>query len=376
VSRPKPPSARSLNSALVLCAVALLVVFALVARPIIIPGQVQGPRPDSLDYAYGAASLLRGRYVADWDGVPHTPRYPPGFSILLTPAVALAGVEGAVWVPYIAGVLLGALAALLGARLGGTLAAPLAVGTVLCAVAPFAFSHMVMSDLPSVMLAMLEVAVLALGGRPATSLVAGLLAGALIWIRPATAVLLSAGMAGISARGERWRRAALYLTGALPPVVLLGVWQFAMFGSPLTTSYQAAGASPSRSGALGSFFSLHYVLQPYQRDPHPLGWQLPNVLLYPLELLGADFFVSLPGVGLLGLVAALRFGRKAGALGVVGRFGLAAVAATLLVYVPYFWQSARFMMVPAAIVNLAAAVHLAGWLAKVSPRLGLARAWR
>jgi hypothetical protein len=146
-----------------------------------------------------------------------------------------------------------------------------------------------------------------------------------------------------------------------------------MFGSPLTTSYQAAGASPSHSGALDSFFSLHYALHPYQRDPHPLGWQLPNVLLYPLELLGADFFVSLPGVGLLGLIAALRFARQAGALGVVGRFGLAAVAATLVVYVPYFWQSARFVMVPAAILNLVAAVRLAGWLADISPRLGPAR---
>lgn len=347
--------------------VVLLAIFALAAWPTVTPGQVRGPRPDSFDYAYGAVALLDGRYVVDWDGAPRVPRYTPGFSLLLTPAVAAGGVESAIWVPYGTGLALGALAALMAARLGGPLAAPVAVVTVLCAVAPFAFSRMVMSDLPTVLLTVLEVALLAFGRGTASAVGAGVLAGALVWIRPAAAVLLAAGLAGLTAR-PGWRRGAWYLAGALPLILLLGAWQHATFSSALTTSYQAAGASPGRSQELGSFFSWQYALgPPHQRDAHPLGLELPNALLYPLGLVGADFFLALPGVGLIGLLALLRFARQRGELGVVGRFGLASVLATLAVYVPYFYQSPRFPMVPAALINLAAAVIVARWLARIGP---------
>lgn len=117
-------------------------VFAIVARPHIVAGQVPGDAPDALDYAYGAKALLHGSYVVKWvgppsmgsadsNGVAHIPRYPPGYALLLLPAVALGGVSAAVWVNFASGLLLGILAAWVAVRLDGAWAAPVAVVTVL-----------------------------------------------------------------------------------------------------------------------------------------------------------------------------------------------------------------------------------------------------
>src|SRR5688500_17702547 len=105
----------------------LLVAFAVFAWPVITPGIVPGAHPDSYDYAYGALALLQGEYVVAWDGPPRLPIYPPGFSVLLMPAVALGGVEASVWVPFLAGLALGVMAAVLAMRLSRPIAAPLAV---------------------------------------------------------------------------------------------------------------------------------------------------------------------------------------------------------------------------------------------------------
>src|SRR5438128_5750183 len=71
----------------------LFAVFAPLSWPVISPGTLTGDiKPDSYDYAYGALALLHGRYLVDWSGTLQIPRYPPGFSLLLVPAVALGGV--------------------------------------------------------------------------------------------------------------------------------------------------------------------------------------------------------------------------------------------------------------------------------------------
>ncbi|MBI4492602.1 MAG: hypothetical protein HY690_07405 [Chloroflexi bacterium] len=343
---------------------ALLAIYAVAARPIELPpGEVPGA--DGANYAYGALSLLQGQYLVERRGVPQMPRQSPGLSILLMPFVALGGVDSAVWLSYGAGLALGIAAALVAARLGGPLAAPLAVATVLFAAAPVHFARLVMSDLPSATLAMLEVALLALGSGRVTAVGAGLLAGALVWVRPAAALLVLAGLAGATAARDWRARAAWYLVGAAPLLALLGAWQLVAFGSPLTTTYQAAGFALAGAEADRTFFSLQYVVgPPWGADGPSLGgsaeaWGLPSIVLYPLQLVGADAFLSLPGVGLLGLVGLLRFWGREGAPGVVGRFGLVAIAATLVVYVPFFYQSARFLMLPASLLGVVAAALLA-----------------
>jgi hypothetical protein len=352
---------------------ACLAIFAVVARPHIIAGQVPGDPPDSLDYAYGAAALLHGHYIVQWvgppsmgtadsNGVAHVPRYPPGYSILLMPAVALWGVAGAVWVNYFSGILLGVLAAWLAARLGGAWAAPLAVVSVLCSIGAIAFSHTVMSDLPTATLVMLELLVLIVGRTARSALLAGLLAGALVWIRLPNLVLLLAGLAGLTAMPDR-RRAVAFLGGALLFPVLLGLWQFTTFGSPLTTGYEALHIGPNAHSSVASLFRWQYVFgQPFGRSGLAWNWNWSNALLYPLTLLGFKFWLALPGVGLLGLFAALSFARQTGERGVAGRFTIVALIATMAIYLPYFWQSVRFMLVPAVLLNMLTAVVVAPWL--------------
>ncbi len=96
--------------------------------------------------------------------------------------------------------------------------------------------------------------------------------------------------------------------------------------------------------------------------------------MYPLQLAGGDGFLGLPGVGLLGLIALSRYAGRAGAPGVFGRFGVSCVAITLGTYLPYFWQSARFFTIPAALLAIAAAAlfgELIGAVARTLRRRGV-----
>jgi hypothetical protein len=84
----------------------LLVILFLGTRPTFtLPDLANG---DSADYVFGAASLLRDQYIVDWDGeLPRVPKYAPGFPALLAPAVALGGIQSAIWVPYLGVFVLG-----------------------------------------------------------------------------------------------------------------------------------------------------------------------------------------------------------------------------------------------------------------------------
>jgi hypothetical protein len=359
------PRRRLLDWGCLLIAAILLGYFAVRSWPTPAPIEALGPAPDTPDYIGGAMSLLRGAYVVDWDGPPRTPIYPPGFSLLLLPAVALGGPTASVWVPYIAALLLGLVSLFVAVRISSFIAAPLAVFFVLFASAPRDLALLVLTDLPQAALAVCIAALLMFGrGRPAL-LAAGVLSGALVWVRLASIPLLVAGVLALTARSDWRRAAAVYLTASMPLVFLLGLWQWATYGSPFTTGYQVVGAGPDGNGSFGSLFSVAYMLGPPAAVDGPVHggaariWELPNLVFYGLELLGADSFLSRPGVGALGLFALIVFARDTGARGVLGRFGLALTAGTLGVYVPYFYQSGRFLMAPAAILAIAAAAGVA-----------------
>lgn len=331
----------------------LIAVFAVGAFPDVTPGVVPGYAPDSQDYAYGAEALLRGTYIVDWDGVPHVPRYTPGYSALLVPAVALGGVGAAVLVPYAFALISAAAAAFLAWRLAGPLAAPVAAFAVLYAPWAAMLSIRVMSEVPTTGLLLLEAAALVLGRRLRTIGAAGALAGFLVWVRPAAAVLLLAGLAPSPDRASWRRRAVTYLAGAAPFLLALALWQWRTFGTPFTTSYQAAGASADGTTELGSFFSLGYIVGlPVNTWDSPT----PNLPAYMGWLFGTQVWVTFPGVGILGLCGWLLEARSTGRRASFARFGLAALAFTLAIYLPYFWQNSRFMLAPAALLGIGAAV--------------------
>jgi hypothetical protein len=172
-------------------------------------------------------------------------------------------------------------------------------------------------------------------------------------------VLIVAGLAGLTAQPNWRRRAMLYLAGAVPLLFLLIGWQALMFGSPFTASYQAAGASPGGGHELHAFFTLKYVLGPPVNVNNAYSWRLPSILYYPLAICGVDGFLSVPGVGLLGLITLCRSVRWTGVQGMVSRFGMGALLGTFVAYLPYFQQDPRFLIVPAVFCNIAAAVALA-----------------
>lgn len=364
----------------------ILAVYLGSMRPEIRPGAVPGPLPSSHDYAYGAQALLSGRYVVDWSGTAYVPRYPPGFPLLLLPAVAIGGVEAAVMVPYLAAAALALLAALVAVRVRGPIAAPLAVFLVLVPTATRAYAGEVMSDLPTAALAMLELALIAMGRGSRAWLAAGAVAGFLAVMRVEAGILLVAGAAA-AVGGGQWRcRIRWYVLGAAPFLVFLGVWQTALYGSPLTTGYQALG----KSGHHG-FFSLQYALgRPANTEPGAMRkarvnlGEMPNPAFYAAQLLGEDNYITptlaglverfeagqftarLPGsgptawgAGALGALGLVRLAVAPGVAGVVGRFGLALVASLLAVYAVYYYQAPRFMVVPGAFLNLGAALVLA-----------------
>jgi 4-amino-4-deoxy-L-arabinose transferase-like glycosyltransferase len=347
--------------------------FAIVARPQIVAGHVPGASPDCLDYAYGAQALLHGSYVVQWlvppsaatvgvDGLAHIPQYPPGYPILLVPAVALGGIAAAVWVNLGCGLLLGALAAWLAARLSDLRAAPLAAVAVLCSIGAVVFSQTVMSDLPTATLLMAEALVLVHVRSPRAALMAGLLAGALVWIRTPNLVLIFAGLAGITALPDRRRLVGAFIAGALLLPGLLVLWQLATYGSPWTTGYGAvfAGAQHLDKPQVTSLFRLQYVFgEPLGRSglSRELIWS--NARLYALGLAGYRFWICLPGVSLIGLFAALRYAPRRDERGAMGRFAIAVLLATLATYLPYDWQDVRYMFGPAVLLNTLAAVALA-----------------
>lgn len=346
----------------------LIGLLAIGTLPHPVASRVPGPLPDAPDYAYGALALLHGRYTVSWDGPARTPRYSPGFPLLLIPAVALGGVAAAVWVAWLALLGLAAATAALAWRGGGCWAAPLAV-VLLVGATPLRLAGVVMSDLPSAALIVAELLLLTASGRPLAITAAGAVAGLLIWIRPANAVLVLAGCAALLAL-PRWRRTVpIYLAAVVPFVAALALWQWRIYGTPLQTGYQATGATFDGSHHLAALFDWRaaFQLPPNISDLRFGGAKLPNALAYPLALLGVGgYFFSLPGLGLVGLCGLLRLARQRGTTGALCRYALAVMALVLAVYLAYPFQEARFLLAPAALLALGAARQLATvarWLA-------------
>jgi hypothetical protein len=267
-------------------------------------------------------------------------------------------------VPFVAALILGAAAALTAVKLSNPLAAPLALFFVLFATAPRMLAQLVLTDLVLATLLLLEGVLLAFSRGPAQSLGAGLIAGFLVWVRLASLPLVPAGL-----EATRYRtQAVLHLATAVPVVLLLAAWQWATYGSPLTTGYQVVGAGPNGDGSVSSLFSIAFVTGPAAAADGPVhggaaqAWQLPNLAFYSLELLGADSFLFRPGVGLIGLLGAIVFAARPPPIGAFSRFTLACTVLTLATYLPYFYQSGRFLAAPAALLSVVAAVTIARFI--------------
>ncbi|GEM_PF-6429398 len=363
---------------LLACAV-MLAAFAatMVPRP---QDGFRGVMPDSADYVYGAEALLRGDYTVTYpykaflengDAVTYdhrrVPQYPPGMSALLTPFVALGGYGGANWLPYLSALVLGALLVFLAFHLERPIAAPLALLFSLFSPAIFSLSIYVMSDVPAATLVLAVATLLVMGGRRSTVAV-GIAAGFLPLLRIASLPLVLAGL--LVGQGHR----LVYALSALPLLAFLAGWQWLIYGSPFTSGYFANDYIQMPTSGL---FSLQYALSPFAYDLADISglnaaWHYPNAVAYLFQLAGRDNFLCPPFVGVLGFAALLVYAHRGDATGIFARFALAVVIFSYLTYVFYYYQSGRFFLPAATLLNAAASFGLVDVVARFATQRNLA----
>lgn len=358
--------------ALVLAASVWAVFPVLTVASVPLQGQ---PFPDAAEYADAAFQMAHGNgYVTLVHGNgPEPPRYPPGFSLALTPFSAFGDYP---WNVQMAARAFAVLYVLAAVSVAGYLAGPPAatLTAIFTGSSPFASvaGSLVLSDALSACLTLTLVPMLRSAGRRQATL-AGLTTGLLTSIR--LSALLTLPVAFMVARG---RSRLLILAGAAPVLLAVGIFQWQTFGSPLRTGYDywlpgvqnfgvanavardAFGDGPwivadRLGGAL-----MQWVCPCIQGGPQATA---PDVLLYPAILFGFFWTFSPPLIGLLGLAYLWRRRREPDA-----QFGLALIALSLAFYCAYFYQATRFMAPPATLLAVYGAVGIAIWT-----RAGLAR---
>lgn len=336
----------------------------------------QQPFPDAAEYADAARQLAQGHGYVTYvhAGTPQPPRYPPGFSLALAPFASVG--------PYPANVQLGArffaalyvvTTALCAAALGGARAALIAA--VLVGLSPFArvSASLVLADALAAAGAVLLLLCLRDPERPRSGL-AGALAGALLLVRIPLGVTILALCLALPPR-ERARAAAF----AFPGVLALALYHWQSFGSPLRTGYEYWGLTSTiglPTFRLPTFHWRYAIAAPPIGDgpwivPDLLGgallaWvcpcppggaqsALPNLAFYLAVLLGLFWVFAPPLAPLPGLWALWRRRREPAAA-----FVLWTLLLSLALFVPYFYQGARFMAPAATLLVVASAGALGG----------------
>ncbi|MFM7736323.1 MAG: glycosyltransferase family 39 protein [Alphaproteobacteria bacterium] len=354
------------------------------------------PRPDAIEYEEAARNLAGGRgYALELAGSRWTPRYPPGFSALLAASTPVAGVEPGfgTWIVQAAGLATVLAAWWLASRAAGPWAGAVAALVVAVSRLHVGWSRLVMSDVPSSaacgLVAAWFLAALSRPSRTGETLALGAAAGALALLRPANLLLAvamlatlalrgmfatrsavgnpspssppghradRAGLARIESRSETATRAAWLAAGIALGLAPLALYQWSRFGSPIASGYDehlarvvpfSLDVALSRPGMRGTEPNLPY----YLRTLAGLGWG--TLYAWPIGVLVA-----------LGAAAGLRSGAPEARALVL--FAASFVAATLVLFVPFFWQWDRFLL---PLLPLLAAVAALG---VVSPSSGRA----
>lgn len=283
----------------VACAVLLVAVCVLVVARDVVPLSAQ-PTPDATSYAHLAENLGHGSgYEVDIAGEPEGSRYPPGFPVMLAP-ILRAGVPVERAAQGFTVALIVAVWAL-ARRIGGPAAGGVAVVVLATSEALMEQSSYVMADVAGALVTVLAGWCVVSGHNQ----IAGVLAGWAAWTRLA-AVVAIAGM-----RRRAWLPFSLV-------VLALAVVK-------LRTGFGYRGGQIEWS--IGNAFSDAALASNVTRGG--------NLWAYLTALAGVGGSLTVPGVMAVAVWGAWRLPG--------GRWALAASAATVAVYVPYFWQAERFM---------------------------------
>jgi 4-amino-4-deoxy-L-arabinose transferase-like glycosyltransferase len=327
-----------------------------------LPGDVEDlkPRPDALEYEEAARNLASGQgYSLVLDGGHYPPRYPPGFSLLLVPAMWLTGGEHGAGVWMVLASALAGIACLwaIGLRVGG--AASGTAAALLLALAPLhvRWSRAVMSDVPAttVTTALALGGLAALGRGPGAWFALGLAAGLAALLR-STCTLLALPLAGMlvadpGARAGAGRRLAALTAGVGVGLLPLAAYDVVRFGSPLADGYHYwVGVE---------FFAWPNVVGV------PTGGTDPNLVFYARQLAGGGALYSWP-IAILAAAGCVLGVRRPGPARALVVLAAGTALVLLAVYLPFFWQWDRFLLPLVPLVLALAAIPLGtvspGWL--------------
>lgn len=332
-----------------------------------VPEAVQDlrPRPDALEYEEAARALADGDgYCLQFDGACWPPRYPPGFSLLLVPAMWLTGGEvgGGIWT-----VLAWALAGIAGVwALGLATGGPLSAGAaaLLLALAPLhvRWSRAVMSDVPSAtaltLLALGSVRLLSGGARPRSWWLLGAAMGLAALLR-STCTLVAAPV--LLALAAQWRtepattqRLLAFAAGLAAGFLPSALYGLVRFGSPLMSGYDYWVAA--------DFFAWSNVV-----DRPAGGGVEPNLIFYLRQLAGMGTLYPWT-VALLAATGLALGCSTPGPARQLAWVSAGTVLALVVVHIPFFWQWDRFLL-PALPLVLALAGLPVGTLAPAALRL-------
>jgi 4-amino-4-deoxy-L-arabinose transferase-like glycosyltransferase len=339
----------------------------------------QQPFPDSISYAREAIQIANGNgFKIDInESVPLTQqkfseklypsRYPPGFSLILTPFVRFSNNQ--MYATQLGSkavsVSLLLLIFLLAWFLSGALAAMVVIG--ITAWSPFleASSRLVMSDALGASITMVVVLTLLFASRhqkrTKTStflyVLAGAFAGLGIISRSSLAVILIALLiATRPLRHLRW-----VLVGVLPFLIFLGTYQWTEFGNPLKTGYDYY--LPDLKEFSLEFVSKENLLSErefiYQEKLNGslMKWTCPcdefgpvgkasNLIFYPSVLLGVYWFYYPPLIALFGFWSLWQRRQL-----YLTKLSVLIIMFNLLMFLFYFYQGAR-LIAPAAFLLL------------------------
>ncbi len=339
------------------------------------------PWPDGLEYAASAVDIDHGfGPVLHFGGHLYPSRYTKGYPLILAAAYPVLGrrVERLCLVTVAAGLL--AVVALYGVvlRAFGRTSAFLA-GLMLGASPLFiTYSTLVLSDVPTLTVTILAgYALLYVGESEEMTTSApvlgaalfGLLAGLGVIIRPTNAAILAGLAAALVATpppaiAANWRSRR---TGAFAAFaasfMIFPLWQAWENIRDLGALFRSGYAFwvPGIYGSLAKTFGARFLFGPTMpRNPHG------NVVFYGLALLGLDGMLGDRGdpyyflypfataaFAVVGIAAALINSNISPAARRLVWFGLAFLAALLVVYLPYFFTDAAFIL-PGTFVVFAA----------------------
>jgi hypothetical protein len=332
------------------------------------------PFPDAHEYLNAANRLAHGQgyttTVRDNLYSPHIrqaanpPRFPPGTSLILAPFALIGSYPGNV--EFGARLLVVALVVASGwaaYSLAGWYAALLTVLVTGTSEFVLVNTQIVMSDVLAALLIVICLPLMKLGTRWSVYLL-GFVAGYGVVVRESGVVVVACVLIVMSG----WDRLRVAV-GAFPPVLGLAVYNWSTFGAPWRTGYSYwLGSFPEYAASYvfkhpwpgGEEIQYAFSLQFFHLLGHTHAGYfalLPNIWFYPLILLGFSTIFGPPWLTLLGLFATAWWWRLREA-----RFTLLLAGLTVIVYMPNYDQTPRYLAGPCFLLTawaMAAVVHVA-----------------